>query len=99
MPVRKTLTSLVIGPTIALAIVTVPTVATAETSWVGGGYWDRGADNKDVWSFYDHATKVHKASTLGREGTKSSGWIQPGKRAISIQLVKLSGNRAYYDFK
>lgn len=52
-----------------------------------------------MWSFYDHATKVHKASTLGREGTKSSGWIQPGKRAISIQLVKLSGNRAYYDFK
>lgn len=32
MPVRKTLTSLVIGSTIALAIVTVPTVATAETS-------------------------------------------------------------------
>ncbi|WP_454295248.1 lactococcin 972 family bacteriocin [Salana multivorans] len=77
----------------------LPAVAHAEISWVGGGRWDHGADAKDVWSHYDHDTKVHKSSTYGEDGLVSSGWYSAGERSICIQGARLYGNKAYYDFK
>lgn len=64
-----------------------------------GGKWDSGADTKDVWSHYYHASRVHKSSTYGRNGLRSTGWVAAGSWSYQWDEVRLFGNKAYYDVK
>ncbi|WP_264029336.1 lactococcin 972 family bacteriocin [Cellulosimicrobium sp. SH8] len=62
-----------------------------------GGRWDHGADTKDVWSHYYHPSLIHKSSTYGQNGLRSSGWFRANTTSYQWDEVRLFGNKAYYD--
>ncbi|GAA1864511.1 hypothetical protein GCM10009751_23280 [Myceligenerans crystallogenes] len=62
-----------------------------------GGRWNHGADADTVWSIYYHPSKIHKASTYGASGSKSSGWKSSNTTASCVDGARLFGNKAYYD--
>lgn len=73
--------------------------ASGAVTYPAGGTWDSGADAKHVWSRYYHGSRTHSATTVGSSGTRGSGWVAKGRWATSAQWAKLSGNKAYYNYK
>lgn len=65
-----------------------------------GGRWRHGVNNSQVWSNYDHNSKVHKTTVRGAGGRYSySGWTRAGRRASASWEKAFHGNRAWANVK
>ncbi|MCO7274813.1 MULTISPECIES: lactococcin 972 family bacteriocin [Cellulosimicrobium] len=97
---RKVMTAVITATLAAGVALGAAGPASATISYPSvGGTWDHGADAKDVWSHYYHGSRVHKSSTYGENGLRSSGWVSAGKWSYQWDEVRWFGNKAYYDVK
>lgn len=63
-----------------------------------GGSWRHGVSDTQVWSWYDHNSKVHKTTVQGAGGKYGySGWTDPGVRAKASWEKAWFGNHAWAD--
>lgn len=102
---RKFLAALIISSTL---IVSTPAVANATTSHPAGGTWNHGVrsgggygSGGQVYSYYQHKTRVHKASACNADMSCTRlNWHRPGQEARAIYAPASAGrNTAYYNVK
>ncbi|GIO25049.1 lactococcin 972 family bacteriocin [Oceanobacillus sp. J11TS1] len=62
----------------------------------GGGTWEHGFIGlKEVYSYYDHQTKIHRASTSNHRATDRSAWIMGGNGTAKSTIAQSGwGNKA-----
>lgn len=83
--------------TMLCALAAIAPVSAAVVS-VSGGTWNYGVDDKQVWSNYYHASKVHKSSVIGYT-THSSAWTSPKYWSYSSASKSAFTNKSYYDIR
>jgi len=67
------------------------------SSYVGGGYWEYGVSGGHVWSKYQHASRVHKATACAQSRCAHSGWRAPSYLAVASRPKASHGNTAFWD--
>jgi hypothetical protein len=78
--------------------------AQATTVYVEGGVWSYGVRSGgtygtygEVYSRYNHPSRMHRATACGLWGCQGSNWVRGTVPAEKIQPAKGSGNLAYYN--
>ncbi|WP_028647201.1 lactococcin 972 family bacteriocin [Nocardiopsis sp. CNT312] len=91
---KKAAVTLLIGAGVGLG---AAGIASAATSYVGGGTWSHGVTKTTVYSIYHHSTRCHGATAVGTYTDRTPSTL-PGYTAQAYAPPRWwGGNEAYWN--